>query len=360
MNTGGRAPARSAHEPACVHDGRETVPTLDIEPHRFAIVPEWLLDACISDCAVRLYVVLLRYGHSSGQRMPSRALLARRLKKGSTDTVDRALKELVALGAVVIEHRRDGTRNLTNRYHVRTSGPLPAGTPAPGRTSAASRTVAPTWRQDGSRGPAATPGRNAAAEVTARMRPDPEHLTHTSPPPPDRSAAGSEVEAAQQRRIAAQCGVPDLQVLARRCQDARQTLGASTARWTASCITAAIRLALHRGWHAELVAPALLAVAGDPASRSPMRLAEAGPWWDEADNPVVVRQPEADTDDGVAECEARLDALDGGRVALQREARQSLASQGRPVTRASVLHEACRLLAQRQETLRAPDVQEAP
>src|SRR6516165_5358361 len=61
----------------------------------FAIVPEWVLDAPISDCALRLYAVLLRYGHSSGARMPGRATLARRLRKNSTDTVDRAMRELV-------------------------------------------------------------------------------------------------------------------------------------------------------------------------------------------------------------------------------------------------------------------------
>src|SRR5690348_16651160 len=71
----------------------------------FAIIPEWVLDAPISDCALRLYAVLLRYGHSSGARMPGRATLARRLRKNSTDTVDRAMRELVGVGAVHVEHR---------------------------------------------------------------------------------------------------------------------------------------------------------------------------------------------------------------------------------------------------------------
>ncbi len=64
--------------------------------------------------------MLLRYGQTSGARRPSRATLARRLRKSSTDTVDRALKELVALGAVVVERRRRGGLNETNRYHLRT------------------------------------------------------------------------------------------------------------------------------------------------------------------------------------------------------------------------------------------------
>src|SRR5215218_1285670 len=93
---------------------------LVLEQH-FAIVPEWVLDAEISDAALRLYAVLLRYGQTSGHRMPGRRLLARRLHKRSTDSVDRALKELVGIGAVVVQHRRQGTVNLTNRYVIRST-----------------------------------------------------------------------------------------------------------------------------------------------------------------------------------------------------------------------------------------------
>src|SRR3954447_21795635 len=35
-------------------------------------------------------------------------------------------EELIAVGAVAVEHRRDGTRQLTNRYFVRTT-PQPGG-----------------------------------------------------------------------------------------------------------------------------------------------------------------------------------------------------------------------------------------
>ncbi len=102
----------------------DPAPELVIED-RFAIVPEWLLDAEIRDVAVRLYAVL-RYGNSTGARMPSRSTLARRLRKRSTDSVDRAMKELVAIGAVRVEHRYDGAQRLTNAYHVRTSRPTGA------------------------------------------------------------------------------------------------------------------------------------------------------------------------------------------------------------------------------------------
>ena len=90
---------------------------------RDAIVPEWIIDATISNCALRVYAVLLRYGQTSGQRMPGRALLARRLHKSSKDTVDRALKELVGIGAGSVERRRSGRQNLTNRYHLRSTPP---------------------------------------------------------------------------------------------------------------------------------------------------------------------------------------------------------------------------------------------
>ena len=94
-----------------------------IVEERFSIVPEWVLDADVSDAAVRLYAVLLRFGQSSGQRMPSRRTLADRLRKKSVDSVDRALKELVGIGAVEVTRRfRDGV-SLTNQYLVRTTQP---------------------------------------------------------------------------------------------------------------------------------------------------------------------------------------------------------------------------------------------
>ena len=131
--------------------------TLALE-QRFGIVPEWIIDAAIGDCAFPPYAVLLRYGQSSGQRMPAE-LLAARLRKGSRDTVDRALKELGAAGAVTVEHRHDPRPGqLTNRYLVRSS--------LPGRKSAA------------------PPSRKDAAPPAAVLRPDPRVLTESKNPPP--------------------------------------------------------------------------------------------------------------------------------------------------------------------------------
>jgi len=44
--------------------------TLVVEEPRFAIVPEWVIDAAVSDGAFRLYSLLLRYGNGSGSRLP--------------------------------------------------------------------------------------------------------------------------------------------------------------------------------------------------------------------------------------------------------------------------------------------------
>ncbi len=130
-----------------------TAGVLSVE-ERFAIVPEWLLDADVSDTAIRLYAVLLRYGQSSGARMPGRATLARRLRKRSVDTIDRAMRELVAVGAVTVEHRYAGGRRLTNRYHL--NAHPPDGPPRPSTTAPVEHDVA---IQDaaGSRTIAATP-----------------------------------------------------------------------------------------------------------------------------------------------------------------------------------------------------------
>jgi len=93
-----------------------------------------------------------------------------------------------------------------------------------------------------------------------------------------------------------------------------------------------IKLAvLARGWPARDVVPALLAVAADPQTRSPARLAEAGPWWDD-----VRPADSAGTDDDIAELEARLAELGGCRPAVQAQARTELADEGLPVTRVTV------------------------
>ena len=115
---------------------------------RFSMVPEWVLDADIGDCALRLYAVLLRYGNTSGARMPARTTLAARLHKKSVDTVDRALAELVQLGAEQVQARWAGRQRLTNQYRIRTSRP---------QVDELTRAGVDSCRRGGGRTDAATP-----------------------------------------------------------------------------------------------------------------------------------------------------------------------------------------------------------
>ncbi len=57
-------------------------------------------------------------------------------------------------------------------------------------------------------------------------------------------------------------------------------------------------------------ATALLSVAADPATRSPARLAEAGPWWDETPGVSPGHEPQATAAD-LTNLEAELDATNG-------------------------------------------------
>ena len=66
-----------------------------------------------------------------------------------------------------------------------------------------------------------------------------------------------------------------------------------------------------------------------------MRVAEAGPWWDE---------PTTKHADETATMEQALTEAGGARVRLQNQARTELTAQGLPVTRAAVTRRAHELL----------------
>ncbi len=315
--------------------------TLVVEEPRFAIVPEWVIDAPIPDAAFRLYSLLLRYGNGSGCRMPSRPTLARRLRR-SVDAVDRAMRQLSEAGIVRIEHRRCGEQFLSNRYHVRTSQPVQPPAEGGGRISAAT----PKSLELGGRISAATSDRISAARVAADVRPYREISTETTPPPPPshpaQPSAAWRVEEADQALLAA-CGITDIAVLAERCAASRRALGKPTARWTPRCLSVVIRLAVvGKGWPARCVQEALLTVARDPETRSPARVAEAGPWWDSTVLDADLRLDAAE----LAELEWRLSETDGLRPLLQTRARTELAAEGLPVTRTTVAQRACALLDQ--------------
>lgn len=310
---------------------QEVGEALELE-ERFAIVPEWLLDASISDCAVRLYAILLRYGQSSGARMPSRTTLAQRLKKRSTDTVDRSMRELVELGAVQVRARYSGRERLSNQYVVRSSRPTPTRS-APPSAQADSRVVSGGGRKfAATRTVAAGGGRTDQATPAADLRPNREFSTESTPPP--RPAGRRSV-------MAEECGIEDWDAFARDCAARRAAARRPSTRWSAPCLDAALQLAVHaRGWPAELAARALLIVAADAESRSPMRLAEAGPWWDLAEP----RLDEEATAAEVQRAELLLGEVGGLRVVLQKRARSQLAEEGRPVTRSTVALRALGLL----------------
>ena len=362
---------------------------------RFAIVPEWLLDADVSDTAIRLYAVLLRYGQTSGARMPGRATLARRLHKKSTDSVDRAMRELVEIGAVHVQHRYAGGQRLTNLYQLRAvrgraaeEGGSRKSAATPDQEVAAlsvrgeggSRNCAATpsyaraepggTGEGGGRADAARGSRNAAAGVAANLRPNPEHLTQTETP-----SSGAEHDSNGDRdgdrnpwreeedRFLTSLGITDMDAYVADVQALRADAGASTGRWSRPPLVAALQAAVRaRGWPEHTAAAALKAVAADPATRSPMRLAEAGPWWDLTAS-AAGHSPNRTEDDGCDQnrdhvaldvAEAELAEADGLRVLLQRRAREQLAAEGAPVTRVTVLRRAHQLLVQSRERQEVP------
>ncbi len=169
----------------------------------------------------------------------------------------------------------------------------------------------------------------------------------TPPPRPPRRRAtptAEEEPAARVDEVLARCGITDLPALTDRCQSARRVLGLSSTRWAGPCLLAAIQLALLRGWPAGQIQPALLTLAADRDTRSPMRLAEAGPWWDQPPPPAA----ELDGID-LAALEAELDDVAEHRPALQAQARAELAAEHVPVTRATVTARAVQILHRSQQ-----------
>lgn len=70
----------------------------------FALTPDSVLFSDVSANAVRLFATLHKYSTMPDGALPSRATVAA-LMHVSTDTVDRALKELVEAGFVAVTHR---------------------------------------------------------------------------------------------------------------------------------------------------------------------------------------------------------------------------------------------------------------
>jgi len=86
---------------------------------RFSIIPESVLDADITDRAVRIYALLARYAdNDTGKCFPSRETLAKRARC-HVRSVGRAIDELVGIGAIEKHHRKDGDGFTSNLYVVK-------------------------------------------------------------------------------------------------------------------------------------------------------------------------------------------------------------------------------------------------
>lgn len=95
--------------------------------NKFSQVPEWVLDADISDGAFRLYAALLRYAdQDTGRAYPARSTLATRLHK-TPKSIDRYLKELSEIGALKIHARFEKGQQKSNNYTVVTRNPNTGG-----------------------------------------------------------------------------------------------------------------------------------------------------------------------------------------------------------------------------------------
>lgn len=103
------------------------------------------------------------------------------------------------------------------------------------------------------------------------------------------------------------------------------------------------------GWPATATVHALLAVAADPATASPMRLAASGPWCDLPHRPAVIVL----TSDEQAELDqltAQLDRLPDSGVGARYTARTQRTAAHQPRTRLTIARRAVHLLDQRQKT----------
>lgn len=128
---------------------------------RFSILPEWILDASVSDRAIRVYALLARYADSETlEAFPSRQTLAKRAGC-HVKSVDRAIEELEGLGALIKTHRRSGEAYTSNLYILRR-----VATPESlGRDMGVSRVG--TW---------VSPGRDTGVPLTITIEEEPKEL----------------------------------------------------------------------------------------------------------------------------------------------------------------------------------------
>lgn len=112
---------------------------IQVEPLPFQQIPNWVFESTVSPTAIKLYLVLRRNGDNKrGTSFWSRRKLAEQLGT-SLNTMDRAKKELIEMGAMCQINRKNKDGDWTsNMYHVHHSSQrncrylyAPVGTPIP-------------------------------------------------------------------------------------------------------------------------------------------------------------------------------------------------------------------------------------
>jgi hypothetical protein len=95
---------------------------------KYAIVPKWVSESDLSDRAIRLYVILANHANNTSRHSHhGRKRLAEECRC-SESSLDRAMKELVAHGAVVVKPRYDEAGDRTsNDYWVPIDPPSGVG-----------------------------------------------------------------------------------------------------------------------------------------------------------------------------------------------------------------------------------------
>ena len=90
----------------------------------FALVPLWVVDhPDVTSLDVAVYVAIKRHADQHGEAYPSRARIAE-LAKCSVDTVDRAKKRLLDIGALDVEVRRKRNGEpISNLYTIHEAPP---------------------------------------------------------------------------------------------------------------------------------------------------------------------------------------------------------------------------------------------
>lgn len=90
----------------------------------FGVVPDWIIEGEINDRAVRLYALLARHaGRPGGETFRSKNEIARRLRCARS-SVDRAIQELIEIGALRVEERHHHNGGQAENAYILYANPV--------------------------------------------------------------------------------------------------------------------------------------------------------------------------------------------------------------------------------------------